>query len=203
MKSVFFCALLTVQHRLSGGWGAAGVPHGISPMPGLLCRGSPSSGYLEAAGGTIGIGCRKFGWVGPEGARTTPTYMPLARTQPRGHLTLRRRGNVVHRRERGRWALASALAVGQTANIRPGCAEGSPRSVRNWNSNPGTQEGGAGVSSAAESQSSGLCWDDHPSSVPSPEARGQSQPPVKLPLKDTISTALQTGAEKCSLPPMT
>lgn len=140
MKSVFFCALLMVQHRLSGGWGAAGVPHGISPMPGLLCRGSPSSGCLEAAGGTMGIGRRKFGWVGPEGARTTPTYMPLARTQPRGHLTLRRRGNVVHRRERGRWALASALAVGQTANIRPGSAEGNPRPVQNWNSNLGPKK---------------------------------------------------------------
>lgn len=56
-------------------------------------------------------------------------------------------------------------------------------------------------SSTADSQSSGLCWDDQPRTVPSPEARGQSQPPAKLPLKDTISRALQTGAEKCSLPP--
>lgn len=69
--------------------------------------------------------------------------------------------------------------------------EFKPRDPRRKNQQPRTR-------------SPGLHWDDIPfrysRKSPLPGNTGPKQPLAKLPLKDTISGALQTGAEKCGLP---
>lgn len=91
-----------------------------------------------------------------------------------------------------------------------GLSRGKSLTREEGDSNPGTREGRASFPQprrAGVGASLGRCplpRDVPPTvagRVPSPETRGPHQPPAELPLKDTISGALQTGAEKCGLPP--
>lgn len=148
----------------------------------------------------MGIWALGFGWVGSEGAHTTPADMPLASTQSCGRLASRRRGTqcVVRRGAGGPCQVPRPL--GRRRAFRWPCRGTSQTHVdlefKPWDPRGKSRH----PSSAADSQSSGLCWDDQPRTVPSPEARGHSQPPVKPPLKDTVSRALQTGQKSAASP---
>lgn len=125
--------------------------------------------------------------------------MPLAGTQSRGRLASRggERGAWTGW---GRWALSSATATAQAASILLAVQRESQAHAelefKPWDPRGKSRH----PSSAADSQSSGLCWDDQPRTVPSPEAQGHRQPPVKPPLKDTVSRALQTGQKSAASP---
>ena len=171
--------------------------HGCQGLPFLSSFALPP---LDLTAGQ-GSGHRRFGWVGPEGASTPPltrrwpALSPVATSLQGGgeRGAQEGEGRAGLGQCHGRWADGGPSAgPGRGRSQAHVELEFKPRDPRRKSRCP---------SSAADSQSSGLCWDDQLCTVPSPEARGQSQPPAKLPLKDTISRALQTGAEKCSLPP--